>query len=164
MNSLFPTDTIITVFIAEITYVLEVHDHSPAQDWRSKAKIVFLPPEVGYRIHFLTNFRRFFWPFFSKIVVNPIPWRKLKWWHFRQKKWIQFLINFCIVVHHFFSKIRVNPIPWRKSKWWHFRQKKWIHFLTHFRGFVHNFFDNPSESHPLAKIEVTAFSPKKSKI
>ena len=39
---------------------------------------VGVPSEVGYRIRFLTNFRFFFSPFFSKIVVNPIPWRKLK--------------------------------------------------------------------------------------
>ena len=60
----------------------------------------------------------------------------------------------------FFSKIVVNPISWRKLKWWHFRQEKWIHFLTNFRHLFHLFFENPSESLPLAKIKVMAFSSK----
>ena len=112
---------------------------------------------------FSDQISRFFHHFFSKIVVNPIPWRKLKWWHFRQKKWIQFLIHFRIFVHLFFRKSEWIPSPGENQSDGIFAKRSEFIFWPIFAVSFTIFFENPSESHPLAKIEVTALSPKEVK-
>ena len=81
--------------------------------------------EVGYRIHFLTNFRGFF--------------------------------------HHFFRKSLWIPSLGENWSDGIFAKRSEFNFWPIFAVSLTIFFEHPSESHPLAKIEVTALLPKEVK-